>query len=159
GLLGSSQGSPPPAAAGERAPRWLAASTPLVVAAITGVLAWGALATGDRDWDGIVAWGLKANALAAAATLEQPLVARVDGFHHSPDYPPLQPLLVATIGRWWFPVAYALLAAVVGMAVRRRTGDGALACATALAVALTPDLIGTGGGSVDSGYADASHAL
>jgi hypothetical protein len=147
------------AATAARAPRWLSAITILLVAAITGVLAWGALATGDRDWDGIVAWGLKANALAAQATLAQPLFADPEVYHHSPDYPLLQPLAVASIGRAWFPLVYALLTALVGFAVRRRTGDGALACAIALAVALTPDLIGTGGGSVDSGYADAAHAL
>src|SRR5262249_54562890 len=141
------------------APRWLLATTVALVAAITGVLAWGALATGDRDWDGIVAWGLKAKALSAEANITQGLFADAARFHHSPDYPLLQPLAVASIGRWWFPLVYGLLVAVVGLAARRRTGDGTLACLIALALALTPDLIGTGGGSVDSGYADAAHAL
>jgi len=149
----------PAAPAAARAPRWLAAITLGLIAAITGVIAWGACATGDRDWDGIVAWGLKANALSAQPTLRQPLFEDPEILHHSPDYPLLQPLAVAAIGRVWFPLVYALLVALTGLAVRRRTGDGALACLVALAVALTPDLIGTGGGSVDSGYADAAHAL
>src|SRR5262249_10190427 len=37
--------------------------------------------------------------------------------------------------------------------------DGALACTIALAVALVPDLVDVSGGAVDSGYADALHAL
>ncbi|MGE3173919.1 MAG: hypothetical protein AB7O97_14940 [Planctomycetota bacterium] len=146
---------------------WLPPLTIAVVGAVALVLAYGAVATPDRDWDGIVAWGLKAAALGAEPTIAQPLFADAAVLHHSPDYPLLQPLCIASLAQWlpdtWprllFALNYVLLAAVVGLALRRHTGNSPLACWCALGAALTPYLIRTGGGSVDSGYADAFYAL
>lgn len=153
------RGAAPAATVSTTARRWLPIAAIAVVGAVGAVLAYGALATPDRDWDGIVAWGLKSNALAAAPRLRQPLFLDPDMFHHSPDYPLLQPLCVAALGRVVFPLQYFALVLVVGLAVRRRTGDGAVACWSALGIALLPELIGVGGGAVDSGYADAGHTL
>jgi hypothetical protein len=149
------------------APRWLSLAAAAVVLAIACVLGYGAVATPPRSWDGIVAWGLKADALAAQATLAQPLFADPAVLHHCPDYPLLQPLCLASLARVFGagparalqPSLYVLLVAGVWVALRRRTGDGALSVWCALGVAVMPQLIGAGGGAVDSGYAETFHAL
>ena len=149
------------------APRWLSTSTVALVVAIAAVLAWGAMATPPRHWDGVVTWGLKAAALTAQPSLAQPLFADPAVLHHSASYPLLQPLCVAAIAQWcgpgagraFFPFVYLLLVATIAGAVARRTRSGQLACWSALGIALLPELIGCGAGAVDSGYADALHAL
>ncbi len=159
GIAGGHCGRRPAVPTTVLGPRWLLPTTLASVALVTVVLGYGALATADRDWDGIVAWGLKANALAARPSLDQPLFADPAVFHHSPDYPLLQPLCIAALGRIVLPLQYVMLVALVGLATLRRSGDRALACSAALGIGLTPDLIATGGGGVDSGYAEALHAL
>lgn len=167
GLVFGGLGMPPAAPVSDRPPRWLFATTLTLVALIAAMLGFGAVATPARHWDGVVTWGLKAAALTAQTTLAQPLFADPEVLHHSASYPLLQPLCLAALGQWWgaaparlfFPLVYLLLVSVIAAAVSRRTGSTRWACWAALGVALVPELIGVGAGSVDSGYADALHAL
>ncbi|MCA8948530.1 MAG: hypothetical protein KDE27_03460, partial [Planctomycetes bacterium] len=57
------------------APRWLLWTTAAIVLLSFAALALGAIATPARHWDGVVAWELKANAIAAAPDLSHPLFA------------------------------------------------------------------------------------
>jgi hypothetical protein len=75
----------------------------LAVAGLVAVVAHGALATESRHWDGVVAWDLKAKALAAEPTLEQPFFRDAAVYSHSRDYPLLQPLALALAERWGLP--------------------------------------------------------
>lgn len=146
---------------GERAPRWLRVLVLVVVAALVTTLVHGALATPSRQWDGAVAWDLKAAVLAATPTLEQPFFRDAVVFCHSRDYPLLQPLLLALLERWHlparlvFPAAYALLVAAVALGARADAVRGSTAVLVTLAAALTPMWLSTGGGGFDSGYGDA----
>lgn len=144
------------------APRGLLALTLLVVAAGAALVAYDALATPSRHWDGVVAWQMKANALADRPTLAQPLFTDPAVYSHSRvEYPFLQPLAEALLqrsgidGRWLFVVAYlALVAAIAAAGARAARGLGAKPLACAAAAAVTPMFLSSLGGSFASGYGD-----
>ena len=148
-------------------PRWLLWSTMGVVVFVAVALAYGSVATSDRAWDGVVAWGLKAAALTADPTLDQPYFADIAVRHHSPDYPLLQPLLLAGLAQWLgeqparllFPLLWLLFVATGGLAMVRRSGDRTLGYVLALCLATTPFFVNTSGGGADSGYAEMMLAL
>lgn len=151
----------PPTAARGPAPlwRWLAAAA--LLAALAAVV-HGALATPSRHWDGAAAFDGKAFWLTQAPTLQQPFFADPAVFHHSPDYPLLLPLLLASterllgggLGRLWLPALWVLTLLVLAATLRRAGGERRLVLAVVVAMGLTPALLGPGGGAVDSGYAD-----
>tara|TARA_R110002094_G_scaffold1335_6_gene6278 strand:+ start:107 stop:1606 length:1500 start_codon:yes stop_codon:yes gene_type:complete len=145
-----------------KAPRWLLRTTVLVVAVCTLSLAFGAVATQPRVWDGVVAWGIKAAAVNSAMTLEQPFFADPSVLHHSPDYPLLQPLMLgglapffgASGARLLFPLLYLAMVSGIGFATMRHTRNQNIGCWIALAVASTPFFLNTHGGGADSGYGE-----
>lgn len=131
----------------------------MVVLLVAAALAYGALSTDSRHWDGAVAWDAKAARLTTLATLEQPWFRDPDVYCHSRDYPLLQPLLMALLervlgcGRVLFPLIFLLTASVIGLALRRRTSPLHALVAT-IAFAVTPNLVNPTSGAFDSGYAD-----
>ncbi len=146
-------------AAGAGAPRWLVATSLLLLLTATAAVTFGSLATASRCWDGAVAWDVKAAALAAAPTLEQPFFHDWGVFCHSRDYQLTLPLLLASgerlgVGRAALPFVYALLLLLVGSVLRRAGRGGALAWLGALGLGLTPMLLNPASGAVDSGYAE-----
>lgn len=148
-----------PAPKSAPAPRWLSAGAWLAIGAAAAAVAYGAVATPSRHWDGAASFDAKAWWLARAPTLHQPFFAAEGVFHHSPDYPLLQSLLVAATerllpgwGRLVLPGLYLALCGVVHAALQRRCVRPRLRVAIVLAVALTPALLAPGGGAVDSGY-------
>jgi len=144
-------------------PRWLPPTLLVILAAASGAVGYGALATSSRHWDGAVAWDLRAAALTAAPTLQQPFFAEGAVLSPAIDYPLLQPLLVASgnallggdVGRVWFPALYLLFGALVATTLRRGTGNPTLAWLGTAAAMLTPALVSPKSGAVDSGYGDA----
>jgi hypothetical protein len=155
---------PAPGAAAHAAARGRLARAGWIAALLLGALAvatvaHGALATPSRNWDGAVMWDLKAAALTAAPTVEQPLFRDADVYCHSRDYPLLQPLVVAALercalpGRALFPLALAALLAAVAAGARVAREPAAAPWCTA-AVALTPMVMAPTSGGFDSGYAD-----
>ncbi|MBL9076605.1 MAG: hypothetical protein JNL08_03825 [Planctomycetes bacterium] len=151
----------PPPPPGAPAPRAVTALGAALLLALAALLAYGALATPSRHWDGVVAWDLKANVLAAQPTLQQPFFRDPTVYCHSRDYPLLQPLLVALLERWglpgrlWFPAAWCFAVAAVGIAARAAGHPGRIAWLFAVAAAVTPIWLSPTGGSFDSGYGDA----
>lgn len=151
-----------PPSAGPAVPRWLPWSVLLVLTVVTLAVGYGAVATPSRQWDGAAAFDAKVTWLVAAPTLQQPFFADPGVFHHSPDYPLLQPLLVAGVerllghgcGRLVFPGLFVLLLALVGSTLRSAAVGARLRWCVVLAVGVTPALIGPGGGAVDSGYGE-----
>ncbi len=149
------------AVARPRAPGRLVLAGGAAVAVAFAAVAYGALATPSRSWDGAASFDAKVHWLTAAPTLAQPFFADPGVFHHSPDYPLLLPLLVACTerlvpgaGRLVLPLVYLLLLGVVATVLGRARIDARLSLAAVLAVALTPALLGPGGGAVDSGYGE-----
>jgi hypothetical protein len=143
-------------------PRWLPWGVALVLGVVVAAVVYGAVATPSRHWDGAASFDAKAHWLTVAPTLQQPFFADPAVFHHSPDYPLLQPLLVAAVerlsvpggGRLVFPGLFVLLLAIVHVALREARVRPLLRWCTVLAVGTTPMLVGPGGGAVDSGYCD-----
>lgn len=137
---------------------WITLASVAIAALLTG---YGALATDSREWDGAASFDPKAFWLAKEPTLDQPFFSDPGVFHHSPDYPLLQPLLAGMIerlipggGRLVFPLLYLLLCAVTWSTFGRLSGRRMLQPVGTLAVALTPALLAPRGGGVDSGYAE-----
>ena len=161
GVLAVGPAAPWPSAT--PAHRGLVAAVVVALAAALVAVAYGALATPSRHWDGAVAWDTAAHFLAAGLSLEHPYFRDPAVLAYTRDYPPLQPLLVATLvhgggptaGRVVFPLLYALLGLLVFVRVRRAGGDGNLPWLAAAGVLLVPTLTSPGGGGVDSGYGDA----
>ncbi|MEO0481664.1 MAG: hypothetical protein AAF196_19505 [Planctomycetota bacterium] len=129
-----------------------------------GVLSWGAISTSARQWDGVVAWELRARALADQPTLAQPLFLDEQVLRPSHSYPLLWPLLQGTLTQMFgeatsrmLPVALWLsLGAAVFTGLRKLGVTLALAVTTA---ALTnPRMLDECVGAVDSGFADVPHA-
>jgi len=148
----------------DRDTRWCAAAAMLLVAT-TAILAWGALATPSRFWDGAAMWDVKAALLAATPSLEQPTFRDPAVHCHSRDYPLLQPVLQALLersvgcGRALFPVLYALQCGVLFVAMRRLGSAATTAALVAVAWGVTPMVLNPTSGGIDSGYADALLAL
>ncbi|MGK0434037.1 MAG: hypothetical protein ACJA0V_003189 [Planctomycetota bacterium] len=142
-------------------PRWARTCTWMVIGTAFAALWRGALATGSRHWDGAASLDAKVFWLQQAPTLQQPFFATEGVFHHSPDYPLLLPLLVAMaerlapdFGRIVLPLIYMLMLGVVASALSRRAVKPLLRLAVITAVAVTPHLLTSGGGGVDSGYGE-----
>lgn len=133
----------------------------LSIAAVT-MVAYGALATPSRHWDGAVAWDVKAHYLADAPTLDQPYFRDRYVLVHSRGYPLLQPLVMAAGdrllgpggGRVLFPVLYAGLLLLIGVGLRRAGVAGTVAWLSAAGCVLAPRLANPTSGGADSGYAD-----
>jgi hypothetical protein len=146
----------------ETPPRWLFHSALLFLALTTGAIAVGSIATEPRAWDGIVAWGIKTAALTQEPSLQKAFFSDPIVYHHSPDYPLLQPLILAHVGSWvgpdvarlFFALLYVILIAVSGLTVARLTGNRKHGLIAAFAVGVTPCFINSGGGSADSGYGE-----
>ncbi len=149
----------PPTAAGRAWVPWITVALLVLVAAI---LACDVLTSGPRDWDAVAAWSVKAQHLRMLPSLEQPYFEDPWVWHHSRDYPLLQPLCLASCqaileeapGRLLFPALYLLMVATVGVAAYRAGVRPELACGTALALGLTPMLVDPTSGGVTSGYGD-----
>ncbi|MFN3244053.1 MAG: hypothetical protein ACE37K_21280 [Planctomycetota bacterium] len=162
--LGGAQALPDrawPAHARTPAPPWARWSLLALVAIAFAAVAYGALATPSRHWDGAASFDAKVFWLTEEATLQQPFFAAEGVFHHSPDYPLLPALLVAMadrlapgFGRGMLPLLYLVLCALVAAALHRRGVHPLLRLGATAAVALTPALLTSGGGAVDSGYAE-----
>lgn len=133
----------------------------LLVTAIAIALFVGATATPSRHWDGATAFDPKVFWLSQTPTLQQPYFTGEGVFHHSPDYQLLLSLLVACTdrlvpgcGRAVLPMLYLLLLGVTWTALRLRAVRPVLCVLGTAAVAVTPALLNTSGGAVDSGYHD-----
>ena len=130
-----------------------------IVLLVTAALAYGAMATTSRHWDGAVAWDAKAARLTLQATLEQPWFRDQHVYCHSRDYPLLQPLLISLgertlgCGRLLFPLLFVLAASVLGLALRQSCSNRTSLWAC-VAFAVTPNLVNPTSGAFDSGYAD-----
>ncbi|MEC8253594.1 MAG: hypothetical protein VX044_10285 [Planctomycetota bacterium] len=144
----------------ERREFWTLLSVSAVVLATFAVLGFGADQTPSRHWDGAVAWDVKNALLADDLTLDQAVFRDPAILHHSRDYPLGQPLLVAMVDRWTgagrlvLPLAWLLACLAIFVCACRRGVSVGVASVTALAFGLTPALVSTNSGGVDSGYAD-----
>ena len=126
------------------------------------VLVYGSVATGDRSWDGLVSWSLRAAYLAPPADLTVPFFADPGVYSHSREYPLLQPLclgacqsLVGVLpGRLFFPGLYLAFLLLVANTVRARGLSRGWTWLIVASFGLTPMWFSRGGGSVDSGYAE-----
>lgn len=142
-----------------RVPWWLTGACLAVLAAVTVAVGWGSLATPSRHWDGAVAWDAKTAFLLVDEATRSLWFQDPNVFAHSPDYPLLQPLLLAALagvcgqGRLAFPLLFVLAAATLFAALRRQ-GPGWLAWVVTVAMATTPTLVSTTSGAADSGYAE-----
>lgn len=151
---------PPP---GARPPRWLPPAVLVVLGAIFAVLVWGATATPPREWDGIVSWRLRAAAMFEDPNLGHPIFADARVYAPGRDYPLLQPLAIASLGRLLgdlnsgqvlLPLLWALLVTTVTLALRRMGVHRDLSWPMAVAFGATPLLIEPSAGGVDSGYGE-----
>lgn len=147
------------AASGPAAPRWVWAGV-AVVAVLAWLLGMDAVQP-PRHWDAVAAWHVRALHLAAEPSLAQPFFTDPGVWHHSRDYPLLQPLclasalgLLGSAGGLLFPALYILATATVGLAVVRAGGRAWLAMAAALSFATTPILVEATNGGFSSGYAE-----
>jgi hypothetical protein len=140
-----------------------------VILAVLAIATWSSLATPARSWDGMASWGLRAEVLGSPADLGRPFFSDPRVYAHSRSYPLLQPLVVASMASWmgpdlarmFYPMLFAALLLLVGMAGRRC----GLSCNNVLflvvAIAVTPLWNDVGPGSIDSGIGDlfVSYAL
>jgi len=160
GLAAACLHRPAPLAPSAATPRWQTILIVLALAGLVTIMAYGALATESRHWDGVVAWDLKAKALAVEPTLEQPFFRDAAVYSHSRDYPLLQPLALALAERWGlpgrllFPAAYLSILIAVAAAARRAGCSNRSALLFGLACGVTPMFIAPASGGFDSGYAD-----
>lgn len=151
-----------PSAEHQACPPWVKLICLLLLGAVLIALAYGSGITPSRHWDGAVAWELKAWYLTLEPSLEQDFFRAEEVFHHSRDYPLLQPLCLAAgnrllgegMGRFLFPCLYLLLLAFLGIACRQRCQQGYLPWLGMLALGLTPMLTNPVMGGADSGFAD-----
>lgn len=124
-----------------------------------------ALLHGPREWDGRVAWELRATQLAVSGFF-QPFFLDIGVYAPAREYPLLQPLIVGDVARvlgmvaarFTAPLFFLLL--VLGLFVTlRRVVTLRVAALAALAYFVLPGWIGPGAGSLDSGYGDLLVAL
>lgn len=127
-----------------------------------GAIAWGAVATDSRVWDGFVAWGNTAKWLAVDGTLQQPVFTEQAAFLPSRGYPLLQPALLAQTCAWLGPLGGRLLfpclwlSAVLTLArtLHERRLPARTVALCVVAFALLPAFVEGREGGADSGYAD-----
>lgn len=149
-----------PDAALERREVWILSSVGALLLLTFAVLAFGADQTPSRHWDGAVAWDVKNALLTADLTLDQSVFRDPAILHHSRDYPLGQPLLVAMVDRWTgagrlvLPLAWIMACLAIFVGACRRGVSAGVSAITAAAFGLTPALVSTHSGGVDSGYAD-----
>jgi len=132
----------------------------LAIAAI--LIAYGAIATPDRSWDGLATWTANAKWLALDGTLDQPYFRDPDVFHYARGYPLLQPILLALGmmsfgelgGRVLFPLLWLLLVTGLDAPLERAGLDARPRRLAVLGLALTPLFLEPGGGGAASGFAD-----
>ncbi|MBK8099340.1 MAG: hypothetical protein IPK26_19700 [Planctomycetes bacterium] len=142
-----------------RVPRWSIAACLAVLVAVLVAIGWGSLATPSRHWDGAAAWDPKAAFLIADEATRSLWFQDPNVFAHSPDYPLLQPMLMAALhgccgqGRLLFPLLLALAGATLFAALRRQ-GSAWIAWTATVAMTTTPTLVSTTSGAADSGYAE-----
>lgn len=116
-----------------------------------------------HDWDAVAAWSPKTRHLLQEPSLDQPFFQDVGVWHHSRDYPLLQPLCLASAqalvgeagGRLLFVALYVWMVWTTGLALRHAGAGGNAACVAAGALGLTPILVDPTSGGFTSGYADA----
>ena len=135
----------------------------LVLVATFVPLLVGSLATGDRSWDGLTAFTLRARALNAAG-LEHPFFADEAACNYTRHYPLLLPLLLSSFveiseraGRIVLPALWVLWLAVLARGLRPLARGRRELCLCG--AALTPIFVGPGHGAVDSGFAELLHAV
>ncbi|MCA8968173.1 MAG: hypothetical protein KDC95_00265 [Planctomycetes bacterium] len=138
----------------------------LVLAAVVLVPIGIALATtGPREWDGRVAWELRAIRLSDGGYF-QPFFTQLGVYSPAREYPLLQPLVLADLtrlvgleaARFVFPLLFVVLVVGVFGALERALRRPA-AILMAASFFVLPGFIGTGAGNVDSGYAELIVAL
>jgi len=142
---------------------WVLVTTILIVVTVAVALGVAVTTTPAYDWDAVAAWSVKAKRLLQNPSLAQPFFEDPGVWHHSRDYPLLQPLCLASsqallgegLGRLWFVTLYVLMVGTAGFAVRNAGAGVDAACAAAVALGVTPILVDPTGGGFTSGYADA----
>ena len=135
----------------------------LVLVATFVPLLVGSLATGDRSWDGLTAFTLRARALNAAG-LEHPFFADEAACNYTRHYPLLLPLLLSSFveiseraGRIVLPALWVLWLAILARGLRPIARGRRELCLCG--AALTPIFVGPGHAAVDSGFAELLHAV
>jgi hypothetical protein len=126
-------------------------------------LALGAIATPAREWDGFVSWELRARVLATSPTLEQDFFRDPAVFAHTREYPPLQPLVLASIARLsgsfaaarlFFPLLWLAWLALLERGFRAAGVPSRWRRYGLCAAGLTPVLVDPTMGAVDSGFGE-----
>ncbi|MCB9882762.1 MAG: hypothetical protein H6832_11600 [Planctomycetes bacterium] len=123
------------------------------------------ITTGPREWDGRVAWELRAVRLSTGGYF-QPFFTEIGVYSPAREYPLLQPLVLADLSRivgletarFVFPALFVVL--VVGIFGTLERGLGRpVAILMAASFFVLPGFIGTGAGNIDSGYGELIVAL
>jgi len=133
----------------------------LIVIAVS-LMVYGSISSISRDWDGFVAWSLKAQYLTPPVSLDQPHFTDSAIYGYGLAYPLLQPLCLGAMqsllgnlpGQLLFPILYVASVATLLISLSRQGLGRSAAWLGALAFALTPMWLNRGAGAVDSGYAD-----
>ncbi len=147
-------------------PRWLELALPwsagsLLLLAL-GLMIYGSLSSIPRDWDGFVAWSLRARYLVPPTTLSQPYFTDPAIYCFGLTYPPLQPLCLGSMqgllgelpGQLLFPLLYLACITTVFLTLEQHGLRRSEVWLGSLAFGLTPMWLNRGAGAVDSGYAD-----
>lgn len=130
--------------------------------AAAAMIAYGAVATTDRIWDGFTTWTANARRLALDGTLRHPWFVDRDVYVSARGYPLLQPALLAQTMQWlgerggrllfvgiWAAMVAGLARGLQQSGLAPRLRDGAV-----VGLALVPAFVEGGEGGADSGYAD-----
>lgn len=133
----------------------------LIVIAVS-LMVYGSISSISRDWDGFVAWSLKAQYLTPPASLDQPHFTDSAIYGYGLAYPLLQPLCLGAMqslfgdlpGQLLFPLVYVASVTTLLLSLSRQGLGRSAVWLGALAFALTPMWLNRGAGAVDSGYAD-----
>ena len=143
-------------------PRWIPIAALAILGVVLAAVAYGAIATPARQWDGAASWSVHARILADSPTLAQPYFTDDVVYAHSREYPLLQPLCLASAmrlcgastGRILFPALYVLLVSLFGLTLRRLGTSSRATWVLVAAFALTPMLVAPTSGGVDSGFGE-----
>ncbi|MGE0145107.1 MAG: hypothetical protein AB7I19_16750 [Planctomycetota bacterium] len=135
----------------------------VLLAATFAALTYGAIATPAREWDGFVSWELRARVLAESLTLDQDFFRDPAVFGHTREYPPLQPLVLASIARLsgsfaaarlFFPILWLAWLALLERGFRAARVPSRWRGFGMCAAGLTPVLVDPTMGAVDSGFGE-----